>query len=100
MVTGFRRGELCSLRWRHLELERRQMWVERSTPQTSRAGAFEKDTKTDTDRRIALDPETVQPLLEHRAPRRSACVPAPDSIQMRSCSHSRRIIRPRCSPGT
>lgn len=56
MVTGFRRGELCSLRWRHLDLERRQLWVERSTAQTSRAGVFEKETKTDTNRRTGRPP--------------------------------------------
>jgi len=76
MVTGFRRGELCSLRWRHLDLERRQLWVERSTAQTSRAGVFEKDTKTDTNRRIALDPESVQLLLEHRARVEAQCLQA------------------------
>jgi integrase len=54
-MRGVIRGELCSLRWRHLDLDRRQLWVERSTAQTSRAGVFEKDTKTDTDRRTALD---------------------------------------------
>jgi hypothetical protein len=31
-----------------------------------RAGVFERDTKTDTDRRIALDPHTVQLLAEDR----------------------------------
>jgi integrase len=73
MVTGSRRGELCSLRWRHLDLERGKLWVERSTAQTSRAGVFEKDTKTETDRRIALDPETVQLLLDHRARVEAQC---------------------------
>ena len=66
MVTGFRRGELCSLRWEHLDLERATLWVKRSTAQTTRAGVFGKDTKTETDRRIALDPHTVQLLAEHR----------------------------------
>jgi integrase len=76
MVTGFRRGELCSLRWRHLDLERGSLCVERSTAQTSRAGVLERDTKTETDRRIALDPETAQLLLEHRARVEAQCLHA------------------------
>ena len=66
MITGFRRGELCSLRWRHLDVARATLWVQRSTAQPTRAGVFEKDTKTDKDRRIALDPHTLQLLAEHR----------------------------------
>jgi integrase len=66
MITGSRRGELCSLGWEHIDLERGTVWVKRSTAQTTRAGVFEKDTKTETDRRIALDPHTVQLLTEHR----------------------------------
>ena len=67
MVTGFRRGELCSLRWCHLDTARAKLWVQRSTAQATRAGVFEKDTKTETDRRISLDPHTMELLAVHRA---------------------------------
>ena len=43
MITGLRRGELCALRWRHLDLDRENLWVERSTAH-SRTGLVEKDT--------------------------------------------------------
>jgi integrase len=103
MVTGFRRGELCSLRWRHLDLERRLLWGRaQHGADLSRRRVREGHEETDTDRCIALDPETVQLLLVHpaRASRRSAGVHAPGSTQTRSCSRSRRTIRRRCSRGT
>jgi integrase len=65
MVSGCRRGELCSLRWQHLDLERATLWLRRSTSQPNRAEMFEKATKTEKERRIALDPSTVELLSEH-----------------------------------
>jgi integrase len=73
MVTGFRRGELCSLRWRHLDTERATLWVQHSTAQATRAGAFEKDTKTETDRRVSVDPHTLELLSAHRAAITARC---------------------------
>lgn len=66
MVTGFRRGELCAIRWRHVDLDAGVLTVERSIGQRS-GRTWEKDTKTHQHRRIALDPETVSLLGDHRA---------------------------------
>src|SRR4051794_25120119 len=66
MITGCRRGELCSLRWQHVDLERATLWVRRSASQPTRAPMFEKKTKTEKERRVALDPYTVELLVEHR----------------------------------
>jgi integrase len=65
MVTGCRRGELCSLRWSHLDVARSKLWVERAVSQP-RSGIKEKETKTGTDRRPTLDPLTMELLAEHR----------------------------------
>lgn len=65
MVTGFRRGELCAIRWRHLDLTASVLTLERSIGQRS-GRTWEKDTKTHQHRRIALDPETLSLLREHR----------------------------------
>lgn len=65
MVTGCRRGELCALRWRDLDVERSILWVHRSTSQP-RSGLREKDTKTGNQRRPTLDPHTMELLAEHR----------------------------------
>ena len=65
MITGCRRGELCSLRWRHLDVPRSTLWVSRSTSQP-RSGVREKDTKTGGQRRIGLDEHTLGLLAEQR----------------------------------
>jgi integrase len=65
MVTGFRRGELCAIRWRHLDPAAGVLMLERSIGQRS-GRTWEKDTKTHQHRRIALDPETLSLLSEHR----------------------------------
>jgi integrase len=65
MVTGFRRAELCAIRWRHLDLTAGVLMLERSIGQRS-GRTWEKDTKTHQHRRIALDPETLSLLSEYR----------------------------------
>lgn len=64
-VTGHRRGELCAIRWRHVSPSRGVLHLESSIGQRG-ALTWEKDTKTHRDRRIVLDPETIQLLAEHR----------------------------------
>jgi integrase len=73
MITGCRRGELCSLRWRHVDETRSCMWVQKSTAQPTRAPVFEKDTKTEIDRRISLDPQTMALLADHKARAAAQC---------------------------
>ncbi|WP_026425759.1 tyrosine-type recombinase/integrase [Actinokineospora inagensis] len=65
MTTGMRRGEVCALRWDHIDLdlgvlEIRQSYIDR--------GGIKKikDTKTHQMRRIALDTETAVLLRELR----------------------------------
>lgn len=65
MITGPRRGEVSALRWEHFDLDRGLVRIERSNAQP-RAGLKEKETKTRQQRRVALDPQTVQMLKAHR----------------------------------
>jgi integrase len=79
MTTGARRGELCGLRWgdllvRHTDTARHEcvaagcqytLVIERGLCQSG-GELWESDTKTHQQRHIALDPETVAVLLEHR----------------------------------
>jgi integrase len=65
MVAGNRRGELCGIRWRHLDLSKGVLHIERAIGQCGSL-TWEKDTKNDADRRIVLDRETVLLLTEHR----------------------------------
>jgi integrase len=65
MVTGFRRGELCALRWHDLDLVNGVLSVERAIAELD-GRTWEKATKTHQHRRIALDPETVALLTGYR----------------------------------
>lgn len=65
MITGSRRGEVSALRWRHVDFDRAIIWVHCSNAQTS-GGVREKETKTGQRRKVALDPETLALLTQHR----------------------------------
>jgi integrase len=64
MILGPRRGELCALRWQHLDLDRGVTTVNRSIGQLA-GQIWEKDTKTHQRRRLSLDEYTVEILKEH-----------------------------------
>jgi integrase len=65
-VTGARRGELCGLRWSDVDFEVGQLLVERSVVKGP-TDIVVKRTKTNRDRRIALDASTVVALSNQRA---------------------------------
>ncbi len=65
MVTGARRGELCGLRWRNVDLTRGVITIRRAIAQV-RGETEEKDTKTHQRRHVTVDPGTVEALTEHR----------------------------------
>lgn len=65
-VTGMRRGELCALRWHDVDLSSGVLHVARGIGQRGRR-MWEKDVKTHQERRVTLDPNTVDILREHRA---------------------------------
>lgn len=68
MVTGARRGELCVLRWRHLDLHRRTVVIRASIAQSG-ADTWEKDTKLHQRRHLALDPHTTAMLTAYQQAR-------------------------------
>jgi len=74
VTTGARRGELCALHWDAVDLERGTVTIARSVVSDSWGAFVEKDTKTHSVRRIALDPTSVEVLHEHqkRAEKRAA----------------------------
>jgi integrase len=65
MVTGSRRGEVSALRRDHLDLARGLLRIEHSNAQP-KSGVKEKETKTRQQRRVALDPQTLEMLTAHR----------------------------------
>ncbi|HTK67469.1 MAG TPA: tyrosine-type recombinase/integrase [Pseudonocardia sp.] len=64
MVTGSRRGELCALRWFHIDLSAGVVTIRRALSEAD-GELEEKDTKTHQKRRITIDPQTVEMLTEH-----------------------------------
>ena len=64
-ATGARRGELCGLRWKHVDLEKRRLTVARSIVEVG-GELIEKDTKTHQVRKVSLDEETAAVLAAHR----------------------------------
>jgi Transposase IS116/IS110/IS902 family/Phage integrase family len=66
-TTGARRGELCALRWSHVDLKAAELVIVRNLIQRNRQ-LIEKDTKTHAARRIALSEGSAGLLAEHRGP--------------------------------
>lgn len=64
MTSGARRGELCALRWKHVDLVTSVLTLRRSIAQNG-AETEEKDTKTHQRRHVTLDPETLSVLTDH-----------------------------------
>jgi integrase len=65
-ATGARRGELCGLRWKHVDLKKRRVTIARSIVEVG-GELIEKDTKTHQVRKVSLDEETIVVLDAHRA---------------------------------
>ena len=75
-TTGARRGEVCALRWRDVDLITGSVLISKSVVEAAHGVVVEKDTKTHSSRRIALDPGTVAVLSAQRdriAVRAAAC---------------------------
>jgi integrase len=65
MITGARRGELCGMRWQHIDFITGTITLRRSVGQDGNT-VFEKDTKTHQQRRVTIDSETIDVLKGHR----------------------------------
>ena len=67
-LCGLRRGEICALRWKHVDLANAQMSVVESLEQT-KAGLRFKSPKSGKGRTVALPPTVVDELRSYRAKR-------------------------------
>jgi len=65
-VTGARRGELIALRWSDVDFDAGVVQLRRGIVHGI-TGLAEKDTKTHTARRIAVDAATIEALRQHRS---------------------------------
>ena len=65
-TTGARRGELCATRWSDIDLKAGSLTISRSIVETQGANLIEKDTKTHSSRRIALDAGSIASITQQR----------------------------------
>jgi integrase len=66
-TTGARRGEMCALRWSHLDLKAGVIHLSRAIGKGDNDDWIDKDTKSHQERRVVLDQATVVVLFAHRA---------------------------------
>lgn len=64
-TTGARRGEVCALRWPHVDVERGGVRITRALGHRD-GGVYEKDTKTGDERWVSLDEVTMSMLAVRR----------------------------------
>lgn len=65
MVTGCRRGEICRVRWRHFDPERKVLQYSGNLAQDG-TDLWDKETKSGQGRNVALDDTTVAVLSDYR----------------------------------
>jgi integrase len=66
VVLGARRGELCGLKWREVDLDGGEVLIAGSVARVAGRPLLDKDTKTHAKRRVAIGAETVELLKAHR----------------------------------
>jgi integrase len=98
VATGMRRGEVCGLRWRDIDLPSSSIRVETSVVHGDR-GIIEKDTKTHAARRLSLDAGTVAMLRDHRGDCESRALAVgltlhPNAFVLSECADGRQPWRP------
>lgn len=64
-TTGARRGEVCALRWPHVDVERGGVRITRALGHRD-GGVYEKDTKSGDERWVSLDDVTMAMLAARR----------------------------------
>jgi len=89
-ATGARRGELCGLRWKHIDLEKRRLTVARSIVEVS-GELIEKDTKTHQVRKVSLDEETAAVLAAHRVACEELTIKCGSEVSARSFLFSHEV---------
>ncbi len=60
---------MCALRWKHVDVDKGALLIERSIVENGKGELVEKDTSTHAARRIRLDAGTVDRLQQRRAER-------------------------------
>lgn len=81
-TTGARRGEVCALRWDDVDLDARLVHIHRSVLQLTGNKVLIKDTKTHSERTVAVDMETATRLAARRAEVETALAGGPTIVEL------------------
>lgn len=73
-TTGARRGELCGLLWRDVNLEDSVVTIRRNLVEGAGGRLVLKDTKTHASRRVAIDETTAGVLRRHKLSMAQRCL--------------------------
>jgi integrase len=66
VVLGARRGELCGLKWRDVELENGEVFIASGVVRVAGRPLIHKDTKTHAKRRVAIGADTAELIKSYR----------------------------------
>jgi integrase len=66
VVLGARRGELCGLKWRDVDLDTGEVFIASGVVRVAGRPLIDKDTKTHAKRRVAVGADTVELLRSYR----------------------------------
>ena len=67
ILTGFRRGEVCALKWSDINFKNQTITISRSARRSKELGVFIKDPKTESSKRtISIPSILVDQLFEYR----------------------------------
>jgi integrase len=66
LATGMRRGELCALQWRHVQLDTATLEVSRSLEETNDGLRFKEPKSRHGHRSISLPASAIETLKAHR----------------------------------
>jgi integrase len=66
VVLGARRGELCGLKWRDVDLDNGEVFIASGVVRVAGRPLIDKDTKTHAKRRVAIGADTVELIKSYR----------------------------------
>jgi integrase len=66
VVLGARRGELCGLKWRDVDLDNGEVFIASGVVRVAGRPLIDKDTKTHAKRRVAIGSDTVELIKSYR----------------------------------
>ncbi len=99
VVLGARRGELCGLKWRDVDLDNGEVFIASGVVRVAGRPLIDKDTKTHAKRRVAVGASTVELLKAQRVRQAEAALAsgthlAPDAYLFSRSADGRSAISP------